>query len=138
MKLGLGLALCLTLTLGLHQAQTNEVQILMFGEIRKIDLKGGVITIRERVFPERGVRRGPPPPPRLGADFPVPARGPRRGPPQVETKVSYSAETIIKASEKTLAANELKVGDAVRITGMPKDKTVIATEIERVRQKSEK
>jgi hypothetical protein len=36
-----------------------------------------------------------------------------------------------------VAAAELKVGDTVRITGRPKGKSLVATEIERVKEKDE-
>ncbi len=116
-----------------HPGQETQVQVLVFGVIKKIDAKAGVLTVTERVFPERrGARRGPPAPD-LGPGFPPPGpRGPRGG-DQIDTRISYSAETLIKASEQQLHAADLKVGDSVRITGTPTNKGIAAKEIERIK-----
>src|SRR4051812_46599435 len=104
--------------------QTDQVHVLLIGEIRKIDVKSGVITVRERLFPERGVRR-PPRPPDLGPDFPPsgPPRG--RGGTQ-DIKVVYSSETTIKFTNKEISVGELKVGDSVQIRGRQRNKEFVA------------
>ena len=135
MKLGLAiLLLALSLAAALPP-QNEKIQVVLVGQIRKIDVKGRVITVRERVFPERGVRRGPPPPPMLGPDFPPdpPRRG--RGRAEVETKVTYSSQTTIKSADKQIDLTQLKVGDSVRITGRTANKEILATEIERLTKK---
>src|SRR5258705_13538283 len=112
------------------QADQDQVHVLLIGEIRKIDVKGGVITVRERMFPER---RGRPPvrPPDLGPGFPPsgPPRGGRGGAVQ-DTRVVYSSETTFKASDQQLSANDLKVGDSIQVRGRQRNKEFVATEIE--------
>jgi hypothetical protein len=114
----------------------DQVHVLLIGEIRKIDVKGGIITIRERMFPER---RGRPPvrPPDLGPGFPPggPPRGGGRGAAVQDTKVVYSSETTFKASDEQLSVNDLKVGDSVQVRGRQKNKDFVATEIERLKKK---
>src|SRR3954471_21231758 len=104
--------------------QTDRVHVLLIGEIRKIDVKNGVITIRERLFPDRGGRR-PPRPPDLGPDFPPsgPPRG--RGSTQ-DTKVVYSTETSVKSENKDISIGELKVGDSVQVRGRQRNKEFVA------------
>ena len=128
MKLALAL-LALVLTAASSEAQ---VQVLIFGEIRKIDVKAGALTIRERVFPERGAPRSPRPPD-LGPGFP-PSGGRRsRGRDHVETKVLYSSDTQVKSEEKTIGIGELKVGDSVRLSATPGSKGLVASEISRLK-----
>jgi hypothetical protein len=108
-----------------------EVQVLIFGEIRKIDAKAGALIIRERVFSERRSRR--PRPPDLGPGFPpAGGRGPR-GRDHVETKVLYSSATQVKTEERPIAIDELKVGDSVRLSAKPGSKGLVASEISRLK-----
>ena len=119
--------------LALYSSQDGQVQILLIGVIKKVDAKTNAVTVTERIYPERrGGRRGLPGPD-LGPGFPPAGpRGPRGG-DQVDTKVFYSAETIIKASDKELAIDELKPGDSVRVTGTPTNKGIVAKEIYRIK-----
>ncbi len=106
-----------------------QVQLLHVGRISKIDTKAGVITIKERLYPERGRGRGVRPPD-LGADFPrdIPpsrGRGSRR---EIETKIFYSADTVFTPAQIA----DLKVGDSVQVTGKPYKDSLLATRIEKL------
>jgi hypothetical protein len=107
-----------------------QVQVLIFGEIRKIDAKAGALIIRERVFSDRRPRRAARPPD-LGPGFPPAGRNPRSR--NVETKVLYSSDTQVKTEEKTIAIGELKVGDSVRLSATPGSKGLVASEISRLK-----
>src|SRR5262245_39527599 len=48
-----------------------------------------------------------------------------------ETNVLITAETVVKEGEKTLKVADLKVGDAIKVTGVRKEADVEAKEIDR-------
>ena len=117
--------------LALYLMLAPQVQLVHIGRISKIDVKAGVITIKERLYPERGRGRGAPRPPGLGADFPPdippsPNRG--RGRREVETKVVYNPDTVFVPS----GISEFKVGDAIQVTAKPQKTDVLATRIEKI------
>lgn len=118
--------------LALYLMLAPQVQLVHIGRISKIDVKAGVITIRERLYPERGSRgRGAPRPPGLGADFPpdippTPSRG--RGRREIETRVVYNSDTVFAPS----GVSGLKVGDAIQVTAKPQKADVLATRIEKI------
>lgn len=112
--------------------QDAQVQILVYGVIKKVDVKAAVITVTERVYPDRRGRRGPPSPD-LGPGFPPPGPRGARGVNQIETKILYSTDTAIKSEDNKLSLSDLKAGDSVRISGTPSNKGLLAREIERIK-----
>jgi hypothetical protein len=48
-----------------------------------------------------------------------------------ETNIVITAETVVKEGDKTLKVSDLKVGDAIKVSGVRKDADVEAKEIVR-------
>ena len=111
--------------------QQAQVQVVVLGEVRKIDVKNGVIVVRERLLSDR--RRRSPAPPMLGEGFPPPAIRGRRSSRQIDTKVMYSETTLMKSADKQIGVGELNIGDAVRVAASPTNKGFVATQIEKLR-----